>query len=54
MERKANELPVNVDRKYYFICQKRQKKDITDTDDTLKTVANDITEYRNLDELDLD
>ena len=53
MKRKANERPVNVDKKYCFNCQKRQKKDITDTDDTLKTVAN-ITEYRNLGELDLD
>ena len=49
MKRKANERPVNVDWKQCFICQKRQKKDITDTDDTLKTV-----EYRNLGELDLD
>ena len=54
MKRKANERPVNVDKKYCFICQKGQKKDITDTDDTLKTVANNITEYRNLCELDLD
>ena len=54
MKRKANEHPVNVDWKYCFICQKRQKKDITDTDNTLKTVANNITEYRNLSELDLD
>ena len=36
------------------LAKKRQKKDITDTDDTLKTVANNITEYRNLGELDLD
>ena len=54
MNRKANERLVNVDWKYYFICQKRQKKDIIDTDDILKTVANNITEYRNLGELDLD
>ena len=54
MKRKANERPVNVDWKYCFICQKRQKKDITDIDDILKTVANNITEYRNLGELDLD
>ena len=51
MKRKANKRPVNVDWKYCSICQKRQKKD---TDDTLKTVANNITEYRNLDELNLD
>ena len=36
------------------LAKKRQKKDITDTDDTLKTVANNITEYRNLGKLDLD
>ena len=54
MKRKANERPVKVDWKYCFIWQKRQKKDITDKDDTLKTVANNITEYRNIGELDLD
>ena len=45
MKRKANECPVNVDWKYCSICQKGQKKDITGTDDTLKTVANNITGY---------
>ena len=54
MIQKANECPVNVDWKHCFICQKRHKKDITDTDDALKTAANNITEYRNLGELDLD
>ena len=54
MKRKANECPVNVDWKYCFICQNRQKKGITDTHDKLKTVANNIIEYKNLGELDLD
>ena len=54
MKRKANKRPVKVDWKYCFIQQIRQKKDITDTDDTLKTVANNLPEYRNLGELDLD
>ena len=54
MKRKANECPVHIDWKYCFICQNRQKKDITDTDDALKTVANNIIEYKNLGELDLD
>ena len=53
MKRKANEHPANVDWNYCFICQKRQKEDITDTDDTLKAVANNITEYRNLGQPDL-
>ena len=53
MKRTATGCPV-VDWKYCFICQKKHKKDIiTDSDDTLKTVANNITEYRNLGRLDL-
>ena len=35
-------------------AKKGRKKNITDTDDILKAVANNITEYRNLDKLDLD
>ena len=45
MKRKANECPVNVDWKYCFICQNRQKKGITDTHDKLKTVANNIINF---------
>ena len=54
MKRKAKEYPLHIDCKYCFICQNRQKKDITDTDDALKTVANNIIEYKNLGELDRD
>ena len=53
MKRRATGCPV-VDWKYCFICQKKHKKDITDTKDTLKTVANNITEFRNIGRLDLE
>ena len=52
MKRKANGCST-FDWKHCFICQKKHKRDITDTDDTLKTVASNITEYRNLGRLDL-
>ena len=53
MKRKSNGCPAVVDWRHCFICQKKNKRDITNTDDTLKTVANNITEYRNLGRLDL-
>ena len=45
---------INIDWNYCFICQRKQKTKITNTDETLKTVASNITELRNLGELDLE
>ena len=45
---------VNIDWNYCFICQRKQKTNITNTDETLKTTANNITEFRNVGELDLE
>ena len=53
MKRKANGCPAVVDWKYCFICQAKHKRNITNTDATLTTVANNITEYRDFGQLDL-
>ena len=53
MKRTATGCPVAIEWRYCFICQKKHKKDITNTNSTLKTVADNITEYRNLGQLEL-
>ena len=45
---------INIDWNYCFICQRKQKTNITSTDEKLKTVASNITEFRNLGERDLE
>ena len=54
MNRVGNKRPVNINWTLCFICQKKHLKDLAVTDETLKTVANNITEYRNVCELDLE
>ena len=53
MKRTATGYPVAIDWRYCFICQRKHKNDITNSDSTRKTVADNITEYRNLGQLEL-
>lgn len=54
MKRNKHGRPTVIDWKYCFICRGKQK-DITDSEDTLKSMAGNITEYKSLcDELDLE
>ena len=45
---------INIDWNYCFICQRKQNTNITNTDEKLKIVASNITEFRNLGERDLE
>ena len=54
MKRNRQGHVINIDWNYCFICQRKQKTNLIDTDETLKTVANNITEIQNLGELDLE
>ena len=54
MKRNVQGRAVNIDWNYCFICQRKQKTDITNTHETLRTVASNITEFRNLGELVLE
>ena len=53
MKRTNNGCPANIEWKHCFICQKKHRRDITDTDDALKTAADNITDFHNLGQLDL-
>ena len=52
MKRNSDGLPVHITWKHCFICQKTGKKDLTGSDDTLQTLANFITEFRNLGQIE--
>ena len=54
MKRNRQGCAINIDWNYCFICQRKQKTNITNTDETLKTIASNITKLRNPGELDLD
>ena len=54
MKRNHQGRAINIDWNYCFICLRKQKTNITYTDEILKTVARNITEFRNLGELDLE
>ena len=54
MKRNQQVHVINIDWNYCFICQRKQKTNITNTDKTLKTVASNTTDFRNLGELDLE
>ena len=54
MKRNHQGRAINIDWNYCFICQRKQKTNITNAHETLKTVASNITEFRNPGELDLE
>ena len=46
MKRNHQGRAINIDWNYCFICQRKQKMNITNTDEALKTVESNITEAK--------
>ena len=54
MKRNRQGRAVNIEWSYCLICQRKQKANITNTYQTLRTVASNMTEFRYMGELDLE